>query len=96
MTMRAIVTILLILLFAAPQARAETVTLDRQGLTLLGNVEGDLAAERFVVLVHGTLAHKDMELIDALQTALAERDVASLAISLSFSLSNREGMYDCA
>jgi len=75
---------------------AEEVSLDLDGMTLLGDVEGNVNAERFVVLVHGTLAHKDMELIDALQAALSDRDISSLAITLSLGISGREGMYDCA
>lgn len=49
-----------------------------------------------VVMTHGTLAHKDMETIQALAKALAERGVASLAHTLSLGLDRRRGMYDCA
>lgn len=49
-----------------------------------------------LVITHGTLAHKDMELVEALQSALAERGVASLAHTLSLGVARRDGMYDCA
>ena len=49
-----------------------------------------------VILVHGTLAHKDMELIENLQTLLAERDIPSLAPTLSLNVDNRVGFYDCS
>lgn len=48
-----------------------------------------------LVLLHGTLAHKDMELIENLQTMLYERGVSTLAISLTFNQDRRTGMYDC-
>lgn len=48
-----------------------------------------------LVITHGTLAHKDMELVEALQSALAERGVASLAHTLSLGVTRRSGMYDC-
>lgn len=93
--LRTIAIALFALVFAVSSARAETVSLEHDGLSLLGDVEGGLEAGQFVVLVHGTLAHKDMELMEAMQTALADHDVGSLAISLSLAESDREGMFDC-
>lgn len=53
--------------------------------------------EKGVLLItHGTLAHKDMELIPALQSALKEHGIASLAHTLTLGVTRREGMYDCA
>jgi len=49
-----------------------------------------------VLLLHGTLAHKDQELIDTLQELLAERGISSLAPSLTFAQDRRKDMYDCA
>ncbi len=48
-----------------------------------------------LILVHGTLAHKDMELVGTLQRLLAERGIATLAHTLTLGLDRREGMYDC-
>lgn len=83
-----------LLIFGRP-ALAETIRLDHNGITLLGDLEGDVGNDRFVLLVHGTLAHKDMELIEALQIALMDRGISSLGITLSLGISEREGMYDC-
>ncbi len=68
------------------------------GVTLIADLvipdHGSLT-EGLVLLTHGTLAHKDMELIGTLQTALAERGVASLAPTLSHGIDRRRAMYDC-
>lgn len=75
------------------------VELKHAGITLIADLvvpdEGALK-DGVVLLTHGTLAHKDMELIETLQTALAERGVASLAPTLSHGIDRRWGMYDCA
>ncbi|MBR0764443.1 alpha/beta hydrolase [Bradyrhizobium japonicum] len=49
-----------------------------------------------VVMTHGTLAHKDMEVIQGLAKALEQRGIASLAHTLSLGVDRRKGMYDCA
>lgn len=49
-----------------------------------------------VVMTHGTLAHKDMEVIQGVANALEQRGIASLAHTLSLGLDRRKGMYDCA
>lgn len=79
--------------------QVQEVELKRAGITLIADLvvpdEGALE-DGVVLLTHGTLAHKDMELIETLQTALAERGVASLAPTLSHGIDRRRGMYDCA
>ncbi len=90
----------IILAAGAFSAHAEDVTLkDANGLTLSANLEladGKSMADGIVLLTHGTLAHNKMEIIVALQGALKERGISSLAPTLSLGLSNRTGMYDCA
>lgn len=49
-----------------------------------------------VVMTHGTLAHKDMEVIQSVAKALEQRGIASLAHTLSLGVDRRKGMYDCA
>lgn len=49
-----------------------------------------------VVMTHGTLAHKDMEVIQGVAKALEQRGIASLAHTLSLGVDRRKGMYDCA
>lgn len=61
----------------------------------LVTADGKSLADGVVLMVHGTLAHGRMEIMQALQTGLAERGVNSLAITLTLGLDNRSGMYDC-
>lgn len=49
-----------------------------------------------VLMTHGTLAHKDMEVVQGVAKALEQRGIASLAHTLSLGLDRRKGMYDCA
>lgn len=75
------------------------VELKHTGVTLLADLvkpDDENPAAEVVLLIHGTLAHKDMELIETLQTALAERGVASLAPTLSHGIDRRRGMFDCS
>lgn len=85
--------------FSAASAFAENVSLKSpDGLTLNANLQladGKTVADGVVLLTHGTLAHNKMELIVTLQGLLAERDISSLAPTLSLGVDNRTGMYDC-
>ena len=86
---------------AAAPARAEEQMLETRigAYTALGDFvspEEPAQDAPLLLLVHGTLAHKDMELVDALQVALAERGLPSLAITLTLNVDRRTGMYDCA
>jgi len=51
--------------------------------------------QHIYLIVHGTWAHQGMEIISSLQTLLEERDVSSLAITLSLGLSDRAGFMSC-
>jgi len=83
---------------ASAPAFADEVTLAYHGLTLNAEhvvpPEGE-AIGPTVLIVHGTLAHKKMEIIESLQEALAERNINSLAINLSLGIDNRHGSFDC-
>ncbi|HER34277.1 MAG TPA: alpha/beta fold hydrolase, partial [Halothiobacillaceae bacterium] len=48
-----------------------------------------------VLMVHGTLAHGQMEIMESMQSLLAEAGYNALAVNLSLGLDGREGMYDC-
>ncbi len=77
----------------------EDVSINLKGLTLNGRVvlaEDKTLGDGVVLLNHGTLTHNRMEVIGAMQAALAERGVNSLAITLGLGLDDRKGMYDCA
>jgi len=80
-------------------AQAETVSMEYDGLTLNANhvvpPEAD-AIGPTVLMVHGTLAHNKMETIAAIQDALAQQNINSLAINLGLGVDNRTGSYDCA
>jgi pimeloyl-ACP methyl ester carboxylesterase len=88
---------LLLLLGAFHTAAASPVSIQYKGLKLNGELLQPARArtDRLVLLVHGTLAHDRMELIVTLQTLLAERQMASLAITLSLAVDDRQGMYPC-
>jgi pimeloyl-ACP methyl ester carboxylesterase len=77
-------------------AAAGEVTLRHQGLTL--NAEFDAGSpnpESVVLITHGGLGHRGMELVGRLRELLRERGHASLAINLGLGLDDRHGMYDC-
>ena len=85
-----------IVLLAAP-LHAEEVTLEHDGIVLLADlVEAGDDEAPVALITHGTLAHKDMELVEGLQDALAERGITSLAHTLSFGVDRRTGMADCS
>lgn len=86
-------------LISAAPLQAAPVTTTHNGLTLMGEYSvagGQQPSDHTVLLLHGTLAHHAMETIKNLQTILTERGINSLAVSLSFGLDKRTGMYDCA
>ncbi|MEZ5541641.1 MAG: alpha/beta hydrolase [Pseudomonadota bacterium] len=98
--MRNLIITLILSLGLLGSAAAEVVTLPYQGLTLNANLEkagASWPAGPVVLLTHGTLAHRGMEIMATLQGLLAERGISSLAINLSLGLDNRAAaMYDCA
>ena len=88
----------LLLMTAMSAADAREVELTHEGLTLNANLveAGESWPKGPVVLMtHGTLAHGGMEIMAALQVALGERGISSLAPTLSLGLDDRHGMYDC-
>ena len=92
------VVALLLAVTAATEAAAAPVRLKDGERSLLGNLtvpEGAALAKGAVLMVHGTLAHLAQETVAGVQQALAERNIPSLAITLSFGESGRTGMYPC-
>lgn len=87
------------LCFATATIEAKDVTLQHRGLTLNANLA--LAADKkiadgVILITHGGLAHRDMEIITYVQNLLVkEKGYSTLAINLSLGLDNRHGMYDC-
>ena len=75
---------------------AERVELAHDDLTLVGHMETATSVEDGVVLmVHGTLAHGQMEVMRSMQELLRDAGYNSLAINLSLGQDARTGMYDC-
>lgn len=86
------------LIFTAFTAQATEIQLPHRGLTLNAQIEtapGKSLQDGVVLILHGTLAHNRMELIESVQKQLTERGFNTLAINLSFGLNDRHGMYDC-
>jgi pimeloyl-ACP methyl ester carboxylesterase len=85
--------------FATATIEAKDVTLQYKGLTLNANLA--LAADKkiadgVILITHGALAHRDMEIITYVQNLLVkEKGYSTLAINLSLGVDNRHGMYDC-
>jgi pimeloyl-ACP methyl ester carboxylesterase len=83
---------------AAAVAHADEVTLQHKGLTLnaaLDLAAGKHVADGMVLITHGGLAHRDMEMITALRTQLNQKGYSTLAINLGLGVDRRHGMYDC-
>jgi pimeloyl-ACP methyl ester carboxylesterase len=75
---------------------AERVTLEHDGLTLVGYLQNVAdPAEGVVLMLHGTLAHGRMETMAAVQDLLAEQGLSSLSVNLSYGVDSREGMFEC-
>jgi pimeloyl-ACP methyl ester carboxylesterase len=98
--MRNLFIILLLNLCLAFTASAGVVTLSHEGRTLNARLEpvgSDWQSGPVVLMTHGTLAHRGMEIIVGLQGMFADRGISSLAINLGLGLDNRAAtMYDCA
>jgi dienelactone hydrolase len=81
-------------------AQAEEVSVEVEGLTVLGNLEiapgKSLKSDGAVLLVHDTLAHNRMEILSALQELLREQGPNTLSITLSLGLNERRGLFNCA
>jgi dienelactone hydrolase len=99
---RQILQVLTLCLFligvGAADAKTTLIELNIGGNIALGDLvvpEGTSIENGVVLITHGTLAHKDMELIATLQSLLAERGISTLAHSLTFNQDKRTGLYDC-
>ncbi len=95
---------LILLLFsisvsAVSSPSAKEVFIDLKGLTLSAhlNLSGKKKLEDGVILLlHGTLAHNNMETIKNLASVLNERGFNTFSINLALGINKRRGMYDCS
>jgi len=98
--MRWMMGLAVLLVLARPAGAAEQeLELSVDGRTTMATLRtpGSMRPDTpLVVMTHGTLAHKDMEVIQGVAKALEQRGIASLAHTLSLGLDRRKGMYDCA
>ena len=78
-------------------ALAAEETIVHEGLTLNADLvlAGAGLADGVILMLHGTLGHKDMEIITAMQSVFAENGRTSLAINLSLDVDDRHGFYPC-
>jgi len=83
-------------LFLSSPALADPVQIKSAGLNLNGNLVAAEDKQKTVFLiVHGTWAHGAMELPATLQSLLEDESYASLAITLSLGVNDRQGFFDC-
>ncbi len=76
---------------------ADRVELEYDDMTLVGYMEmadGSSVEDGVVLMVHGTLAHGQMDIMSSMQELLRDAGYNSLAINLSLGQDAREGMYD--
>ena len=95
---RPLALFILAFLAMAQPAAAEEVRIKPGDLTLNAQLElasGKALKDGVVLIVHGTLAHNDMETLKTLRGVLNDRGLNTLAINLSLAIDDRHGMYDC-
>jgi len=83
-----------LLCVAWPVQAEQEVRITHGGLTL-NALWADHGSDQVVLILHGTIAHNDMEVIRGLREAFAEATISTLAINLSLAVDDRHGMYDC-
>lgn len=78
--------------------RADTVQLAdvRPILTARLTTADDWPQGRSILLLHGTLSHRDTEIIESLEYLFGDAGYSTLAINLSLGIDNRDGPFDCA
>jgi pimeloyl-ACP methyl ester carboxylesterase len=87
-------------LFSAFSAvQAEEVTVKQGDITLRGDLslaEGKTTKDGVILMLHGTLAHNQMEIMQSLAGLLKENGYNTLNINLSFGIDKRpSAMLDC-
>lgn len=84
---------------AAPATAGEVVSRQQGGVTVLGELAlapGKALKDGVVLMLHGSLQHRDQELLAALEERLTERGFNTLSVTLSLGVDKREGPFDCA
>jgi pimeloyl-ACP methyl ester carboxylesterase len=86
----------MVLVDPAAAAPGRQVQIDYQGAALNGWLTEVESPRATVLMLHGTLAHANMEIMAGFAEVMAESGIESLRVTLSLGESDREGMYDCA
>lgn len=85
---------------AAGASEGEDIVLPHGSISLLGTLEtapGRVLSDGVVLMVHGSLAHKDMRVMREFRTMFAVNGFNTLAVNLSLGLHRRSSeLYDCA
>ena len=92
------IVIAVLLACASVSAAADEVRINSGDMVLNADLElapGTTLADGVIVMLHGTLGHKDMEIMSMLQSVFEEHEYSTLAINLSFDVSDRHGFYPC-
>lgn len=79
-------------------AQAEEIVLEDGGIHLSGRLslaDGHQIQEGVVLMLHGTFAHNEMEIIQTVEELLNEKGYNTLAITLGLKIDNRHGQLDC-
>jgi pimeloyl-ACP methyl ester carboxylesterase len=90
--------VLISLLCISLTALADEVRMDDGERVLNANLElapGQTIEDGVILMLHGTLGHKDMEIIVLMQSVFQEYEHSSLAINLSLDIDDRHGFYPC-
>jgi len=89
----------LVALLPAIPAHADEVKIKlKSGLTanaLLDLAPGKTLKDGVILVVHGTAAHNDMDMLKNLRDILKGRGLSTLAINITLGIDDRHGMFDC-
>lgn len=72
------------------------VQIEHRGLTLNGWLTEADEPIATILMLHGTLAHANMEIMATFAEVLAEENIETLRVTLSLGQNDREGMFDCS
>lgn len=91
------IVILICWLASSSTSSAKSVELKHDNLILNANyLPAEDKTKPFFLVLHGTFASHQMEIIEAVQALLLEEEYGSLAITLSLGENNRKGFFDCS
>lgn len=72
------------------------VQIEHRGLTLNGWLTEAEEPVATIVMLHGTLAHANIEIMATFAEVLSEENIETLRVTLSLDQDDREGMFDCS